>query len=56
MEGPFQKKKNIFPHVKPKQNFVKKYINRVVYHIYVIFTVKDKDKRKDIDDLFYILS
>ena len=45
-----------FPHVKPKQNFVKEYINRVVYPIYVILVEKDKDKGKDIDDLFYILS
>ena len=32
------------------------YINRVVYPVYVILAGKDKDKRKYIDDLFYILS
>ena len=32
------------------------YINRVVYNVYVVLVGKDKDKRKDIDDLFYILS
>ena len=47
MDGPFQ---TFFPYVKSKQNFVKKYINRVVYHVYVVLA------RKDIDDLFYILS
>ena len=30
--------------------------NRVVYPVYVILVGKDKDKGKDIDDLFYILS
>ena len=43
-------------HVKPKYNFVKKYINKVVYPVYVILAGKDKDKGKDIDNLFYILS
>ena len=33
-----------------------KYINRVVYHVYVVLAGRDKDKGKDIDDLFYILS
>ena len=41
-----------------------KYISRVVYHVYVVLAGrdnivlagKDKDKGKDIDDLFYILS
>ena len=42
--------------MKPKYNFVKEYINRVVYPVYVILAEKDKDKGKDIDDLFYILS
>ena len=37
-------------------NFVKEYINRVVYPVYVILVGKDKDKGKEIDDLFYILS
>ena len=37
-------------------NFVKEYINRVVYHVYVILARRDKDKGKNIDDLFYILS
>ena len=43
------------PQVKPKWNFVKEYINRVVYLVYVILREKIKEKRKDIDDLFYIL-
>ena len=54
MEGLFHT--FFFPHVKPIQNFVKEYINRVVYLVYVILVGKDKDKGKDIDDLFYILS
>ena len=41
-----------------------KYISRVVYPFYVVLTGRDnivlagrdKDKEKDIDDLFYILS
>ena len=33
-----------------------KNILRVVYPIYVILVEKDKDKGKDIDNLFYILS
>ena len=32
------------------------YINRVIYPVYVILAGRDKDKGKDIDDLFYILS
>ena len=32
------------------------YINRVIYPIYVVLVERDKDKGKDIDDLFYILS
>ena len=32
------------------------YINRVVYPIYVVLAGKDKDKGKDINNLFYILS
>ena len=62
MEGPLQKKKN--SHVKPKQNFVNEYINKVIYHVHVVLAGRDnvvqagrdKDKGKDIDDLFYILS
>ena len=42
--------------MKPKKNFVKENINRVVYPVYVILTGKDKDKGKDIDHSFYILS
>ena len=55
MEGPLQ---TFFfsLHVKPKYNFVKKYINKVVYPVYVILAGKDKNNGKDIDDLFYILS
>ena len=41
--------------MKPKQNFVNEYINRVVYPIYVVFAGRDRDKGKDIDDLFYNL-
>ena len=33
-----------------------KYISRVVYPVYVVLAGRDKDKGKDIDDLFYILS
>ena len=29
------------------------YINRVVYPVYVILAGREKDKGKDIDDLFY---
>ena len=40
------------------------YINRVIYPVYVVLTERDnvvlarreKDKRKDINDLFYMLS
>ena len=32
------------------------YINRVIYPTCVILARRDKDKGKDIDDLFYILS
>ena len=43
---------------------IDEYINRVVYPIYVVLAERDyvvlegrdKDKGKDIDDLFYILS
>ena len=55
MEGPF-KLFFFFPHMKPKQNFVKEYINRVVYPVYVVLVGKDKEKKKDIDNLFYISS
>ena len=54
MAGPLQT--SFFSHVKPKWSFVKEYINKVVYPIYVILAGKDKDNGKDIDDLFYILS
>ena len=54
MEDPLQI--FFFPHVKSKYNFIKKYINRVIYHVYIVLAGKYKDKRKDIDDLFYILS
>ena len=37
-------------------NFVREYINKVVYSVYIILAKKDKDNGKDIDDLFYILS
>ena len=50
--------------MKPKQNFAHEYIDRIIYLVYVVLVGKDnvvqagrdKDKRKDIDDLFYILS
>ena len=45
-----------FPHVKPKSNFVNEYIYRVVYIIYVVLVGRDKNKGKNIDNLFYILS
>ena len=53
-----------FSHMKPKQDFAHEYIDRVIYLVYVVLVGKDnvvqagrdKDKRKDIDDLFYILS
>ena len=32
------------------------YINRVIYRIYVVLAGGDKDRGKDIEDLFYILS
>ena len=32
------------------------YINRVVYFVYIVLARRDKDKGKDIDNLFYILS
>ena len=43
-----------FPHVKLELNFVNEYINRVVYPI--VLAGRDKDKGRDIDDLFYVLS
>ena len=41
--------------MKHKYNFVKEYINGVVYPVYVILAGKDKDKGKYIDNLYYIL-
>ena len=32
------------------------YIKRVIYLVYIVLAGRDKDKGKDIDDLFYILS
>ena len=32
------------------------YINKVVFPVYVVLAGRDKNKGKDIDDLFYILS
>ena len=52
IEDPLQKKK----FSTRETNFVRKYINRVVYSVYIILAEKDKDNGKDIDDLFYILS
>ena len=36
--------------------YIKEYINKVVYPIYIVLVGKYKYKGKDIDNLFYILS
>ena len=52
IDGPLQ----TFFFSKRETNFVREYINRVVYSVYIILAEKDKNNGKDIDDLFYILS
>ena len=41
--------------MKHKYNFVKEYINRVVYLVYVVLARMDNDKGRDIDDLLFYL-